>query len=92
MRSAEASVPTPDQDHPVHRGIDWLAVARTFLMQVAVLLALAVALLSYIEWSSDAAFEDFVAASKATPHTQLHLQSVTPVRAVKGQASCPAKG
>jgi len=86
-------VPTPDQQNPGHRGIDWPAIARTFLVQVAVLLALAVALVSYIEWSSDAAFEEFVAAtSKPTPHTQLHLQSATPVRDVKDRALCPGKG
>jgi hypothetical protein len=85
-------VPTPDQENPGHRGIDWPAVARTFLVQVAVLIAMAVALVSYIEWSSDAAFEEFVAASKPAPHTQLHLQSATPVRDVKGETSCPWKG
>ena len=85
-------MPVPEQDHPGHPGIDWPAVARTFLVQVAVLIGLAVALVSYIEWSSDAAFEEFVATSKATPPAQLHLQSATPVRAVKDRAFCPGKG
>jgi hypothetical protein len=84
-------VPNPEQANPEQRGINWPAVAKTFLMQVAVLLGLAVALVSYIEWSSDAAFEEFVAAGNAAPDTQPHLASATPVHAVKGRLPCARK-
>jgi hypothetical protein len=47
-----------------------------------VLLALAVAIVVYLNWSSEAAFADFLAASKpsAAPSSSLH--------AVKGHAPC----
>jgi hypothetical protein len=85
-------MPSPDNQSSANRGIDWKAVARTFLFQVLVLLALAVAFVGYINWSSDAAFEEFVAASKpAAPDSNSHLPSATPVMTVKGKAPCPRK-
>ena len=82
---------TPDQDNMEHRGINWPAVARTFLLQVVALAVLALALVSYIEWSSDAAFEEFVATSSAAPDLQPHLAAATPVHAAKGGALCAGK-
>jgi hypothetical protein len=86
-------VPAPDHESSQTSGINWPAVARILLFQVIVLLALAGAFVGYVSWSSDAAFEEFVAASKsAGPDSRLHPQSATPVMTVKGQASCPRKG
>jgi hypothetical protein len=86
-------VPTPDNESSDRRGINWPAVLKTLLFQVLVLLALAGAFVGYIEWSSDAAFEEFVAASKpAVKDPKFHLQSATPVMTVKGQAPCAPKG
>jgi hypothetical protein len=85
-------VPTPDHASSDRRGINWAAVVKTLLFQVFVLLALVGALVVYIEWSSDAALEAFVAASKpAVQDPKFHLQSATPVRAVKGEATCAPK-
>ena len=74
---------------PENRGIDWLGIVRTLLVQVLVLLALSGAVIGYLQWSSDAAWSDFIAASKASalePKPQQH--SAVPVQAVKGQAIC----
>jgi len=85
-------VPTPDHASSDRQGINWPAVLKTLLFQVFVLLALVGALVGYIEWSSGAAFEEFVAASKpAVQDPKFHLQSATPVRAVKGEATCAPK-
>jgi hypothetical protein len=86
-------VPTPDNESSDRRGINWPAVLKTLLLQVLVLVALAGAFVGYIEWSSDAAFEEFVAASKpAAQDPKFHLQSATPVMTVKGQPACAPKG
>ena len=85
-------MPTSDNDSPDNRGIDWMAVARTLLVQILVLIALAGAFIGYINWSSDAAFEEFVAASKpAAPDSNFNPQSATPVQAVKRQVPCLRK-
>jgi hypothetical protein len=85
-------VPTSDNDSPDNRGIDWMAVARTLLVQILVLIALAGAFIGYINWSSDAAFEEFVAASKpAVADPTPRLQSATQVLTVKGKAPCAPK-
>ena len=86
-------MPTPDNESLDRRGVNWAAVLKTLLFQVLVLLALAGAFVGYIEWSSNAAFDEFVAASKpAAQDPKFHLQSATPVMTVKGKADCAPKG
>ena len=85
-------MPTPDNESSERSGINWLAVARTLLFQVIVLLALAGAFVGYVNWSSDVAFEEFVTATTPAPQdSKFHLQAATPVHAVKGQAACARK-
>ena len=86
-------MPSPDRESSERSGIDWLlAVVRTLFFQILVLLALAGALVGYINWSSDAAFEEFLAASKpAAPDSNFNPQSATPVQAVKRQVPCLRK-
>jgi hypothetical protein len=60
----EATVSSPDNHSFENRGIDWLAVVRTLLIQVMVLAALAVAFTGYVEWSSERAFSEFMRASE----------------------------
>ena len=83
-------MPTPDNESSERSGINWLAVARTLLLQVIVLLALTVAFVGYVNWSSDVAFEEFVTATTPAPQ-KFRLQAATPVNAVKGQAPCVHK-
>jgi TRAP-type uncharacterized transport system fused permease subunit len=72
-----------------NRGIDWLGIVRTMLIQVIVLLALSVAVVGYLKWSSDAAWREFNAASKASALEPKHHQhSAIPVQAVGGRPAC----
>jgi hypothetical protein len=74
---------------PENRGVDWLGIARTLLLQVLVLFALSGALIRYLNWSSDAAWAEFSAAStSAAPGAKPLPRSSTPVRAVNDQAPC----
>jgi hypothetical protein len=69
--------------------VNWLAVVRTLLVQVVVLLVLTGAVAFYLRWSSDANWEDFLAASKSSvsdPGQPPHAS--TPVQTVKRSATC----
>jgi hypothetical protein len=82
-------VSSQDNPSPGNRLTDWPAVVRTLLVQVAVLLALACAFIGYVEWSSDRAVAEFIGAGNASVlDPNHHLQSLTPVRTAKAQATC----
>ena len=81
-----------DHQNPANRGIDRRAVVRTLLVQVLILLALAGAFIGYVNWSSERAFSEFLAASETVPQdSNYRLQSSASVQAVKGKAFCPRK-
>jgi hypothetical protein len=83
----EAPVPSLRNPRPERRGIDWPAFARILSIQLLVLLALSGAFVRYVNWSSDAAFSEFLAASKSPPPAaQPHPQSVMRVSAIR--AAC----
>jgi hypothetical protein len=85
-------VTAPDNQSRPSRGIDWLAIGRTLLVQVLVLLALAGAFVGYVNWSSDAVWAEFIEASKPSVRDPAHRPpSSMPVQAVKGQATCDRK-
>jgi hypothetical protein len=46
--------------------IDWGGIVRIFVIQVAVLLAILVAAIRYIDWASDAAQGEFISVGKPT--------------------------
>ena len=50
---------------PETRRIDWLGIFRILLVQVLVLLALSVAFIRYLDWSSEQALEEFSRAIKS---------------------------
>jgi hypothetical protein len=76
------SVPSPADPKASRRSFQ-LSFAGIFLVEVIVLLALAVAMVAYVNWSSEVAWAEFLAASKvAVPMPAL------PLRAVKGKAAC----
>jgi hypothetical protein len=80
-------MPSPDDQHPQNSRINWLAVMRTLLFQVLVLLALAVAFAGYVEWSSEATWAEFIAAGN--PSAPGHeAQTSTAIHTVKNQAPC----
>jgi hypothetical protein len=85
-------VPSLRSQSPENRGIDWLGIIRTLLVQVLVLLALSVAVIGYLKWSSDAAWSDFIAANKASALEPKHHQdSTVPLQTVRSQTNCSRK-
>jgi hypothetical protein len=82
-------VPLPDHQSPENRGIDWPAVIRILLLQMLVLMALAGAFVSYVNWSSEQAVFEFIGASEVSalvPYRRPKTGAST--QAVKGPASC----
>ena len=59
----------------------WFSIARIALLEIVLLIALAGAAVVYLDWSSKAAFAEFLAATKV-PSPPSHLQPV------KGRAAC----
>ncbi len=75
-------MPSLDSPSPENRRLDWLAIARTLLVQVLVLLALSWAFVRYVEWSSDRAWREFSAAGQST---------AAPTRSIEDGAPCDRK-
>ena len=76
----------------MNRYVDWLMVVRLMLVQVLVLVALAGAVVGYLNWSSDAAWQEFLSAHKPPVYSPNHQpRSEAPVQTVKGKAACPRK-
>jgi hypothetical protein len=76
-------MPSPANQSPANRPSFWPAIVRTLLVQVLVLLALSGAVIGYLNWSSDSAWAEFIAATKlSAPGVK------NPIQAVKGQAPC----
>jgi hypothetical protein len=60
----------------VNAGPGWMGVVRILVMQIAVLLTLAVAVIYYIEWTSNAAVSEFMSSSElSAPDLQRFAQS-----------------
>jgi hypothetical protein len=82
-------VPSPGNQSPENRRIDWLGIFRILLLQVLVLLALTTAFVRYLNWSSDQAWAEFSRAGKApAPAAKSQPLSSTPVQAAKGKTAC----
>jgi flagellar basal body-associated protein FliL len=60
----------------------WAAIARIFLVEVLVLVALSGAVVFYLNWSSNVAFSEFLAASQQTAASNPVIHAIT------GQRSC----
>jgi hypothetical protein len=75
------------KDHSIH----WLGTAATTVVELLVLLALAFAVVRYVEWSSDAAQAEFMSATKssASDHSGEFL---TPIQPIKKRTTCDQKG
>ena len=84
----------PLRDTRGPRGFDWPAIVKTFLVEIAVLVALAGAFVGYVNWSSEVAFEEFMHAdqSSAAAEAEHRPPSSIPVQAVKAKANCDRKG
>ena len=84
-------MPPLDNQSQDNRGIHWPKIVGTLLVQVLVLLALSAAVIGYLNWSSNAAWEEFTAASK-TSAPDANPQFSAPVQIVKGHTICNRKG
>lgn len=71
------------------REIFWLGIIKTLLVQVVVLIALAGAVVWYLNWSSDAAWNEFINASKPpVSGANHHSQSSGRVHTASGKTAC----
>jgi hypothetical protein len=72
------------------RGFDWLGIARIAILQILILLGLTTAVVRYVNWSSEVAWEEFSGVSKpAALEAKAHPRSATPGEPVKRRGSCP---
>ena len=76
----------------ISRYIDWLMIARIMAIQALVLVALAGAVVWYVNWSSETAWQEFIGADKPPVSGPNHQpQSQAPLQTVKGKAPCGRK-
>ena len=76
-------MPSPVSNSPASRQSFWPSIARIFLIEVLVLLALSGAVVGYLNWSSEAAWAEFMAASKQSASVPN-----SPLQTVKGHMPC----
>ena len=68
------------------RGIRWLGTGATVVIELLVLLALAFAVVRYVEWSSDAAQAEFMSATKSSASDPNQTgEFSTPIQASRGE-------
>ena len=78
-----------DNQSPKHRGLDWPGIVKILLIQVLVLLALSAAVVGYLNWSSDIAWAEFIAASTSSvSEPRPYSQSSIPVQTVRDKTAC----
>jgi Trk-type K+ transport system membrane component len=79
-------MPSPANNSPASRQSFWSSIARIVLVEILLLVVLSGAVVGYLNWSSEAAWAEFKAASEsATPAPN------APVQTVKGHMSCDRK-
>ena len=71
------------------RGFDWPGIARIASLQILVLLGLTAAVVRYISWSSNAAWEEFSGLSKPALETKSHPRSPPAGETVTRGGACP---
>ena len=79
-------MPSPVSNGPTSGERFWPSIARILLIEVLVLLALSGAVVGYLNWSSEAAWADFNAASKMSAR-----EPKAPVQTVKSHMPCDRK-
>ena len=82
-----------NSQQPDDRGNRWLGTAGAVVVELLVLVALAVAVVRYVEWSSDAAQAEFMRATTSSASDSNHSGKFsTPIQALKSGAGCDKKG
>jgi len=73
--------------------IHWRGIGNTVVVELLVLLALAFAVVRYVEWSSDAAQAEFMSATKPSASDPSHSGEFSiATQPLKGRTGCPRKG
>ena len=86
-------MPLSNSQHQNDRGVRWRGIAATAMVELLVLFALAFAVVRYVEWSSDAAFAEFMSATSSSASDPNHSgEFSTATRPLKGPSVCPGKG
>jgi hypothetical protein len=82
-------MPSFDRASRNNSGTYWSGIAGILAIQLAVLFALSVAAIAYLNWSSEAAVAEFMAIGNPAASKPSHLpQPSIQVRHVKGRAAC----
>jgi hypothetical protein len=68
--------------------IHWRGIGTTVVIELFILLALAFAVVSYVEWSSNAAVTEFVTESSASDSNQSN-EPPAQIQSPKGGTGCP---
>ena len=76
-------MPSPANNSPASRQSFWPSIARILLVEILLLVVLSGAVVGYLNWSSEAAWADFMAASKQSTSVPN-----APIQAVKGHMPC----
>ena len=79
-------MPSSAQQSPARHRSSWPAIVWIVLVEILVLVALSGAIVGYLNWSSEAAWAEFKAASKLPAS-----ESNSPVQTVKAHAPCNRK-
>jgi hypothetical protein len=70
--------------------IHWLGIGTTVAGGLLTLLALTFAVVSYVEWSSNAAVSEFMSATGSSASDPNHSNaSPVPIQSQKGRTGCP---
>jgi hypothetical protein len=81
-----------DQANRNNDGNYWSGITGILSIQLAVLFALSVAVIVYLNWSSKAALTEFMATGKPSVSEPSRLpQSSAPLQQVKNRAACPRR-
>ena len=68
--------------------IHWRGIGATVAVALLTSLALAFAVVSYVEWSSNAAVAEFMRAAEASA-SDPNNESPAPIQSLKSQTGCP---
>jgi hypothetical protein len=75
---------------PFNSQIHWRGIGTTVGVLLLTLLLLAFAVVSYVEWSSNATVAELMSATKTSASDPNHSsESPAPIHSPKGQTGCP---
>ena len=67
---------------PIFSRQNWQGVGATVVVELLIVVVLALAVIRYVEWSSDANLAEFMSA------TETSAPDATPVQSLKGRTAC----